>query len=214
MPAAEGATPAHPPGPVLAPRHGGALLVQGCLEAHHTADHKVALEDRADQEGMLLHDVQHAILYSVPERHLSSHPEPLLLGGGDLVTDALARDLPFELREGKKNVKRQPPHRARGVELLGDGDEGDAMLVEELNELGEVGERAGEPIDLVDDDDVDPALDHVRQESLQGRAFQGASREPAIVIALGTQPPAGISWVMTSTLQPLRRCPSQERMKR
>ena len=29
------------------------------------------------------------------------------------------------------------------------------MLVEELDQLGEVGERPGQPVDLVDDDDVD-----------------------------------------------------------
>jgi hypothetical protein len=32
------------------------------------------------------------------------------------------------------------------------------MSIEELDQLGEVGERTGEPVDLVDDDDVDPAL--------------------------------------------------------
>ena len=49
------------------------------------------------------------------------------------------RDLPFELGEGEKHVQGQAPHRVRGVELLGDGDEGDPMLVEELDELCEIG---------------------------------------------------------------------------
>ena len=35
------------------------------------------------------------------------------------------------------------------------------MRVEELDQLGEVGERAGEAVHLVDDDDVDPASFHV-----------------------------------------------------
>jgi hypothetical protein len=63
------------------------------------------------------------------------------------------------------------------------------MLIKEFDELGEVGERAGQAIDLVDHDDVDPPLSDVGQESLQGRAVQGATREAAIVIALGTRAP-------------------------
>ena len=31
------------------------------------------------------------------------------------------------------------------------------MLVEDLDQLGEVGERSGQPVDLVDEDDVDPS---------------------------------------------------------
>jgi hypothetical protein len=31
------------------------------------------------------------------------------------------------------------------------------VLVEKLNQLGEIGERVGQPVDLVDDDDVDPS---------------------------------------------------------
>jgi hypothetical protein len=31
------------------------------------------------------------------------------------------------------------------------------MLVEQLDQLGEVGERPGEPVDLVDHDDIDLA---------------------------------------------------------
>jgi hypothetical protein len=33
-------------------------------------------------------------------------------------------------------------HRGCGVELLGDGDEGDAVGIEELDQFGEVGKRA------------------------------------------------------------------------
>ena len=47
------------------------------------------------------------------------------------------------------------------------------MGVEEFDELGEIGERARHPVDLVDDDDVDGlGLDQVNQ-GLQGRAVKG-----------------------------------------
>ena len=58
------------------------------------------------------------------------------------------------------------------------------MLVEQLDQLGEVGERAGQPVDLVDDDDVDPPGPDVGQEPLQGRPLQRAAGEAAIVVAV------------------------------
>ena len=64
------------------------------------------------------------------------------------------------------------------------------MLVEGLDELREVGKRARQAIDLIDDDNVDLAQSDVREERLQGRALQGAAGETAVVIALGTEPPA------------------------
>jgi hypothetical protein len=41
--------------------------------------------------------------------------------------------------------------------LLGDRDEGDLVTVKDLDELGEIGERARQPVDLIDDDHVDLA---------------------------------------------------------
>jgi hypothetical protein len=64
------------------------------------------------------------------------------------------------------------------------------MLVEQLDELREISERARQAIDLVDDDDVDPAVSDGGEEGLEGRALQAAARETAVVIALGTEPPA------------------------
>src|SRR5215208_3486305 len=77
---------------------------------------------------------------------------PFLFEAAILSRDALARDLALKLREGEEHVQGQA-HGVRGVELLGDGDEGDAVLVEQLDEFCEIGERARQAIDLVDDDD-------------------------------------------------------------
>ncbi len=41
------------------------------------------------------------------------------------------------------------------------------MLVEEFDQLGEVGERAGQPVDLVDDDDLDPSGPNGIQQLLE-----------------------------------------------
>jgi hypothetical protein len=47
------------------------------------------------------------------------------------------------------------------------------MLVEEFHQLGEVGERAGQPVDLVDHNDVDLPVSYIIQQFLKGRAIQG-----------------------------------------
>ena len=75
----------------------------------------------------------------------------------------------------KSTFRVSRPMLVRGVELLGDGDERDPMLVEQLDELREIGERAGQAIDLVDDDDVDPAVQRRRRGAPGG---QGAPWPP------------------------------------
>ena len=47
------------------------------------------------------------------------------------------------------------------------------MLVEQFDQLGEVGQRSGQPVDLVDHDDVDPAGLDIAQQALEGRPVQG-----------------------------------------
>src|SRR5215813_234661 len=60
------------------------------------------------------------------------------------------------------------------------------MLVEELDKLGEVRQRACQAVDLVDDDDVDLASPQVIENALQGRALDVAARE-ATVVVFGSQ---------------------------
>jgi hypothetical protein len=61
----------------------------------------------------------------IAEGEGTSDPQPLGLGGCDLVADALGGDLPFELGKGQKHIQGQTTHRGRRVEPLGDRDEGD-----------------------------------------------------------------------------------------
>jgi hypothetical protein len=58
------------------------------------------------------------------------------------------------------------------------------LLVEHLDDLGEVRERAGQPVDLVDDDGIDRPARNISQQPLQGRPLQGAARETAIIVRL------------------------------
>src|SRR5208337_3181244 len=78
-------------------------------------------------------------------------------------------------------------------EGLSHRDEGDAMGVERLDQLGEVGERSSQPINLIDDDDVDPSGPHIDEQFLQSRPIHRAAGKAAIVITLPDQPPALVS---------------------
>ena len=54
----------------------------------------------------------------------------------------------------------------------------DTASIEELDEPGKIGERSGKPVDLVDDDDVDPAAADIGKQALQRRPLQIAAGNP------------------------------------
>ena len=69
-------------------------------------------------------------------------------------------------------------------------DEGDAVRLEHVHQLGEVGQRAAQAVDLVDHHHVHrPALD-VGEQPLQRRPLQRAAGEAAVVVAVADQRPA------------------------
>ena len=54
------------------------------------------------------------------------------------------------------------------------------MGVEQLDQLGEVSERAGQPVDLVDDDDVDPSCaDRLQSVCRAGRSSDAPEKAPS-----------------------------------
>jgi hypothetical protein len=53
---------------------------------------------------------------------------------------AFGDDLTLKLREGQQDVEHQSAHGGGTIELLGDGHEGHALLLELLHHLGEVQE--------------------------------------------------------------------------
>jgi hypothetical protein len=61
---------------------------------------------------------------------MASHPHAFLLGGCNLIADALPCDLSLKLSEGKKDIQSEPPHGCCGVELLRYGDEANALFIE------------------------------------------------------------------------------------
>ena len=165
--------------PSLAPDAGaGKLIPQGV----NRLEGEVAPENVNDDAGLLLIDHQLTVAHVVAERRHAAHPHALLLGCGDLVAHALPDDLALELSKGQQDVQRQPSHAGGGVELLGDGDERHAAAVEDIDELGEVGQRARQAIDLVDHDHVDPARLDVGDQPFERGPIHASAGEPAIVI--------------------------------
>ena len=76
------------------------------------------------------------------------------------------------------------------LKRLGDADEGDAGAVEHLDQLREVHQRARQPVDLVDHDDVDQPLLDVGEQLLQRRPLQRAAGEAAVIVGVADQRPA------------------------
>jgi len=72
-------------------------------------------EQRSNRFRLGLVDDQLAVDDIIAERHDTTHPHAFPLGGGDLVSDALAGDLALELGEGQQHVEGEPAHRGRRV---------------------------------------------------------------------------------------------------
>src|SRR5262249_5433935 len=130
---------------------------QFVLQHPHRAEFGIAAKNTADDFRLAVDDDELAVSRPITERWDATHPHPFSFRGGDLVADAFADDLALELREGQQNIQGQTPHRGRRIELLRDRNEGRAPGIEDLDNLGKIGERTGQPVDLVDDHDIDPS---------------------------------------------------------
>ena len=64
------------------------------------------------------------------------------------------------------------------------------MLIEGLDDLGEIGERTGETIHLVDDNRIDQPGSNVVQKLFQCWPVHVAAGESAVVVLLGNDLPA------------------------
>ena len=125
-----------------------AFLVERGRQLADRAEPQIVLIDFADQRRLLSNNFELLADAAIAERDRPSDPDPLALGGGDLVAHPLADHLALELGEREQHIERQPPHARGGVEGLRHRDEGDGVFVEQFDELGEVGERSCQPVDF------------------------------------------------------------------
>ncbi|MBP1181583.1 hypothetical protein JOE48_003547 [Methylobacterium sp. PvR107] len=98
--------------------------------------------------GLLRDTEQGAGFDPIGERHAAAHPQPLALARGDLVADARAGDRALGLDERQQHVAGETPRAGRGVERLGHRHERRGVRVEQRDEPSEVGQGAGEAVDL------------------------------------------------------------------
>jgi hypothetical protein len=89
---------------------------------------------------------------------------------------------------------------------LGDRDKRDRMLVELLHQLREICQRSGQPVHLVDDDDIDLPAAEVAKQLLQGRAVQRGPGQSAIIVPCPDQPPALVGLALDIGLASLSLC--------
>ena len=170
-----------------------ATLAQVCHYQVEASKLEIAAEDVPHPVRLGFIDGDLAVFGVVANRSHAANPKTLPLRGRDLVADALGGDLALELGERQQHVEGQPSHRRGGVELLGHRDKRHAVPVEQLDQLGEVRQRTGQAVDLVDDDDVDLSGSDVGQQPLQGRAIGIAAGEATIVVFGPDHGPAGMS---------------------
>ena len=111
---------------------------------------QVEIEDSPDSGGLVLVDDQLESLRVnvVAEDGMAADPLAFAASGGDLVAGAFADQFAFELGERHEDVEHEPAHGRGRVDLLREGDKRDMMLVEDFHHLGEVEQRAAEPITL------------------------------------------------------------------
>src|SRR5690606_28307153 len=87
----------------------------------------------------------------------------------------------------------RPPHGSGGIERLGDANKASTCPVEYIDDPGKIGETAGEPVDLVEQNNIDPVCRYIGEQALQARALHIAAREPAIIVTLFHQHPAFVT---------------------
>jgi len=157
-----------------------------CQRANR-AELEIAREDDPDRLrlGWDHHDL--LIHCRVAKRDRPPDPNALALGGGNLVPHPLPNQLPFELGKRQQDIEREPAHAGAGVEGLRDRHERHVMGIEQLNDLGEISERAGEPIDLVNQHNVDRPRPDIGQELPHGRTLERGAGECTIVVAVREQ---------------------------
>src|SRR6266516_6349810 len=113
----------HPAGCQDALLAADSFLIKVDFKFGNTAECQIALKDQP--HGFSLGDIddEFALLNVIAERDGASHPHTLAAGGGKLIADALAGDLPLKLGKRQQHVEVEPTHRGRGVELLSDRHE-------------------------------------------------------------------------------------------
>lgn len=88
------------------------------------------------------------------------------------IASALADHLAFPLANRGQHVHHEPSRSSRGVQGFLQADEGQLMSIELLDKLVQVAHRAGQPIQLADDDNLNLARCHQLPHPLYAGALE------------------------------------------
>ena len=153
----------------------------------------VEVEDRADDHGLarIGHEGLGGAVDLVAEGAASAFPFPAggfaFHSGDDAFDDGVA----LELGEHREQLQQHAAHRSGGVEGFGRGAEHDSGGVEFFEEGDGVAEAAGEPVDAVDEQDVDGSCAGGGEGVLQAGAGGGGAGD--VVVEAGDQAPSGLA---------------------
>jgi hypothetical protein len=67
------------------------------------------------------------------------------------------------------------------------------VRIEHIDDLGEIGERTGQPVDLVDDNDLHLAGLDIGKQPLQSRPLHRPARQASVVVRFGERNPSGMT---------------------
>jgi len=98
---------------------------------------------------------------------------------------------------------RQTLHLSKRRICSDNRDQLNRLGIEGFDQLGEVRQRTGQPVDLVDNDDVNPTGVDILQELLEGRAVEITAGISGVVIVLGNGLPCE-AWLLISASQALQ----------
>src|SRR5450755_4699982 len=171
-----------------------ALFVEISLELGNRPQFEVPAVKVVDEPGFLLVHHQLPLLHVIAKGHSATHPHSFTLRSRNLVPNPFSRHFSFELSEGKQNVESQTPHGGSGVELLGDGDEGNSARVESFNDLGKIGQAPRQAIDLVDNDGIDLSIFNVIQQTSKRWSVHASARISTVVVESREGCPSFLPW--------------------
>ena len=148
-------------------------------EQRDRAQFRIASKDQPDGLGLSLIHGQLAVLDIIAERDVAAHPHALLLRRRDLVADALAGDLALELGEGEQQFSVSRPIEVVVLNCCVT-DTKDAFRASKTSTSLAKSQRPGQPVDLVNNDDVNLAgLDIVEKRLRAGRSMVPPEKPPS-----------------------------------
>jgi hypothetical protein len=135
-------------------------LADGSHDVRITLSSQEFVEDETNYLGFRFVNLQSLLRRYVSEGRKAAVHLSVAFPRSDAVTDTLCDEFALELRESEQDVEDHPAHAVGGVECLRDGNERYVVPIKYLDKPNKVSKASCEPIDFVDDNDIDfPFLD-------------------------------------------------------